>query len=123
MLNSIYFPFQSHPDLAPSRRIALLGVIRQTLLQACVSNNLTVGARGFRVKVRPLRVHQIVVTSQMATKMLSGDGSTGTFDTGAKAVMAPQLGSYLLIDTDCRLKQAIPSQDLTTCLLGDRIDW
>ncbi|KAF8437980.1 hypothetical protein L210DRAFT_966220 [Boletus edulis BED1] len=75
ILNSISFPFQTHPDLPPSRRTALLGIIRQTLLQACVSNNLT-----------------IVVTSQMATKMLGADGSAATFDTGARAVMMPQLG-------------------------------
>jgi len=75
VLNSISFPFQSHPDLPPSRKTALLGIIRQTLLQACVSNDLT-----------------IVVTSQMATKMLSADGSAATFDTGARAVMMPQLG-------------------------------
>ncbi|KAN0084101.1 P-loop containing nucleoside triphosphate hydrolase protein [Tylopilus felleus] len=75
VLNSISFPFQSHPDLRPSRRAAILGIIRQTLLQACVSSNLT-----------------IVVTSQMATKMLSADGSAASFDTGARAVMMPQLG-------------------------------
>ncbi|KAF9233192.1 hypothetical protein BU15DRAFT_54218 [Melanogaster broomeanus] len=79
VLNSISFPFQSHPDLPPSRKTALLENIRQTLLQACVSNNLT-----------------IVVASQMATKMLHADGSAATFDTGIKAVMMPQLGpSYL----------------------------
>ncbi|KAG8216935.1 hypothetical protein J3R82DRAFT_7212 [Butyriboletus roseoflavus] len=75
----------------------------------------------FPLRVRDLRIHQIIVTSQMATKMLSADGSAATFDTGAKAVMMPQLGSYLLIDADCRLKQAKLSQDLTTCLLDDRI--
>ncbi|KAH0826701.1 hypothetical protein J3R83DRAFT_5094 [Lanmaoa asiatica] len=92
VLNSISFPFQSHPNLPPLRRTALLGVIRQTLLQACVSNNLTVGERGFSASVKHLRVYQIIVTSQMATKMLSADGSAATFDTGAKAVMMPQLG-------------------------------
>ncbi|KAG9309593.1 hypothetical protein JVU11DRAFT_10574 [Chiua virens] len=75
VLNSISFPFQSRPDLLPSRKTALLGIIRQSLLQACVSSNLT-----------------IVVTSQMATKMLSPDGSAATFDNGAKAIMMPQLG-------------------------------
>lgn len=98
-----------------------MSVIRQTLLQACVSNNLTVGERGFSARVRHLRVHQIVVTSQMATKMLNGDGSAATFDTGTKAVMMPQLGSYLLIDVDCRLKQTKIFQHLTTCLPDDRI--
>ncbi|KAI9569871.1 hypothetical protein HD554DRAFT_456746 [Boletus coccyginus] len=75
VLNSISFPFQSHWDLPSSRKTTLLGIIRQTLLQACVSDSLT-----------------IVVTSQMATKILSADGSAATFDTGARAVMMPQLG-------------------------------
>ncbi|KAF8556835.1 hypothetical protein OG21DRAFT_1596243 [Imleria badia] len=87
VLNSISFPFHSHPDLPPSRRTALLGIIRQTLLQACVSHNLT-----------------ILVTSQMATKMLSADGSAATFDTGARAVMMPQLGpDYLPSGRSSRL--------------------
>ncbi|KAF9225725.1 hypothetical protein BS17DRAFT_729795 [Gyrodon lividus] len=79
ILNSISFPFSSHPDLPPSKRTASLENIRQTLLQACVSKNLT-----------------IVTTSQMATKMLNPDGSAATFDTGAKAVMMPQLGPTYL---------------------------
>jgi len=79
VLNSISFPFQSNADLLPSKRKALLGTIRQTFLQECVSNNLT-----------------IVVTSQMATKMLAADGSAATFDTGTKAVMMPQLAPEYL---------------------------
>ncbi|KIJ62172.1 hypothetical protein HYDPIDRAFT_95048 [Hydnomerulius pinastri MD-312] len=79
ILNSISFGFQSHPDLSPSRRTAMLEKIRQTLLQACVSKNLT-----------------IIATSQMATKMLNLDGSAATFDTGARAVMVPQLGPTYL---------------------------
>ncbi|KAF8840557.1 hypothetical protein BDN67DRAFT_903341 [Paxillus ammoniavirescens] len=79
VLNSITFPFQSHPNLPPSKKTALLENIRQTLLQACVSKNLT-----------------IITTSQMATKILSADGSPATFDTGAKAVLMPQLGPTYL---------------------------
>ncbi|KAH7886993.1 hypothetical protein F5I97DRAFT_1807216 [Phlebopus sp. FC_14] len=79
VLNSISFAFQSHPDLMPSRKTALLDNIRRDLLEASVSRNLT-----------------IIITSQMATKILNADGSPATFDSGAKAVMAPQLGpSYL----------------------------
>jgi hypothetical protein len=36
---------------------------------------------------------QVVITSQMATKLLNPDGSNGTFDTSSKAVMVPQLGT------------------------------
>lgn len=36
---------------------------------------------------------QVVVTSQLATKLLAADGSPATFDTGARAVMVPQLGT------------------------------
>lgn len=50
----------------------------------------------------------------MATKMLGADGSAATFDTGAKAVMMPQLGSYLLIDVDCGLTQAVLRTGLFT---------
>ncbi|OAX41631.1 hypothetical protein K503DRAFT_767498 [Rhizopogon vinicolor AM-OR11-026] len=79
VLNSISFPFLSHPDLQPSKRTALLETIHQVLLQASKSKNLT-----------------IIVTSQMSTKLLNADGSPGNFETGAKAVMVPQLGSTYL---------------------------
>ncbi|KAH7923450.1 hypothetical protein BV22DRAFT_1015432 [Leucogyrophana mollusca] len=75
VLNSIQFPFQSHPNLQPSKRTALLETIRQTLLQASASKNLS-----------------IIITSQMSTKMLNTDGSPANFETGAKAVMVPHLG-------------------------------
>ncbi|KXN80588.1 hypothetical protein AN958_10409 [Leucoagaricus sp. SymC.cos] len=39
---------------------------------------------------------QVVITSQMATKMVKEDGSRGTFDEGAKGMMVPQLGSSYL---------------------------
>lgn len=39
-----------------------------------------------------LTVEQVVLTSQLATKVLNKDGSAGTFDTGSTAVMVPQLG-------------------------------
>ena len=42
-----------------------------------------------RLRVRDV---QIVTTSQMATKMVNPDGSSGSFDSGAKGIMVPQLG-------------------------------
>lgn len=79
ILNSISFPFLSHPDLQSSKRTALLEKIHQVFLQASALHNLT-----------------IITTSQMSTKLLNADGSPGNFETGAKAVMVPQLGSTYL---------------------------
>jgi RAD51-like protein 2 len=79
VLNSISFPFLSHPDVQSSKRTALLEKIHQVFLQASALNNLT-----------------IITTSQMSTKLLNADGSPGNFETGAKAVMTPQLGSSYL---------------------------
>ncbi|KAG2154179.1 uncharacterized protein EDB93DRAFT_1133115 [Suillus bovinus] len=79
VLNSISFPFLSHPDIQSSKRTALLEKIHQVFLQASAVNNLT-----------------IITTSQMSTKLLNADGSPGNFETGAKAVMVPQLGSTYL---------------------------
>jgi len=33
-----------------------------------------------------------VTTCQLATKMVNADGTSGTFDTGARGIMMPQLG-------------------------------
>ncbi|KAG1761087.1 hypothetical protein EDD22DRAFT_898025 [Suillus occidentalis] len=79
ILNSISFPFLSHPDVQSSKRTALLEKIHRVFLQASALNNLT-----------------IITTSQMSTKLLNADGSPGNFETGAKAVMVPQLGSTYL---------------------------
>ncbi|KAG1898511.1 uncharacterized protein F5891DRAFT_1043794 [Suillus fuscotomentosus] len=96
VLNSISFPFLSHPDIQSSKRTALLEKIHQVFLQASALNNLT-----------------IITTSQMSTKLLNADGSPGNFETGAKAVMAPQLGStYLPAGRSYRL--AIVPESRTT---------
>lgn len=79
VLNSLPFVFQSHPDLLPSKKNVILGSIRQSLLELCVTKNLTV-----------------IITSQMATKILHDDGSPATFDSGTKAIMVPQLGPNYL---------------------------
>ncbi|KII87852.1 hypothetical protein PLICRDRAFT_112094 [Plicaturopsis crispa FD-325 SS-3] len=79
VVNSISFPFQSSQTLTPGARNSLLARIKQTFTKACASHVLS-----------------IVVTSQLATKLLNADGTPGNFDTGSRAVMVPQLGpSYL----------------------------
>ena len=35
---------------------------------------------------------QIVITTQLATKLLNPDGSPASFDSGSRAVLVPQLG-------------------------------
>ena len=35
---------------------------------------------------------QVVITNQLATKLLTPDGSPASFDTGSRAVLVPQLG-------------------------------
>ncbi|KAF7975370.1 hypothetical protein HWV62_9699 [Athelia sp. TMB] len=74
VLSAVAFPFQT-PNLAPGTRAALLERVKTALARACAARSLTV-----------------VATSQLATKVLNADGSAGTFDTGATAVMVPQLG-------------------------------
>ncbi|KAI6043991.1 hypothetical protein EDC04DRAFT_3138210 [Pisolithus marmoratus] len=87
VLNSLSFVFQSHPDLSPSKKNMILGNIRNNLLEACVTRDVTV-----------------IITSQMATKILHPDGSPATFDSGAKAVMVPRLGiKYLPLGRSFRI--------------------
>ncbi|KAJ7061007.1 hypothetical protein C8F01DRAFT_1141575 [Mycena amicta] len=38
----------------------------------------------------------VLTTSQLATKLLAADGSPANFDTGARAILAPQLGTAYL---------------------------
>ncbi|KAJ7468061.1 P-loop containing nucleoside triphosphate hydrolase protein [Mycena latifolia] len=80
VLSSLHFPFQatSSTKLSPQTKTAALENIKQVLVK------LT--SRGVTV----------VVTSQLATKLLAADGSPATFDTGARAVMVPQLAPTYL---------------------------
>lgn len=78
VINSISFPFQTSPMLTLQTKISLHDRIKQTFSRAYAFNNLT-----------------IVTTSQLATKLLKTDGTAGNFDTGARGIMVPQLGSYL----------------------------
>ncbi|KIM71578.1 hypothetical protein PILCRDRAFT_82638 [Piloderma croceum F 1598] len=86
VLNSISFPFQT-PNLNHHNRTALLDKVKQTMTKACATRSLTV-----------------VTTSQLATKVLNSDGTTGNFDTGSTAIMVPQLGpGYLPSGRTCRI--------------------
>ncbi|KAG6861403.1 hypothetical protein C0995_000532 [Termitomyces sp. Mi166 len=79
VFNSISFPFQAKHDLSIPAKNALLERIKQAFIIAVTSHNLT-----------------IVTTSQLSTKILNADGSPGSFDTGAKGILVPQLGlAYL----------------------------
>ncbi|KAJ7100017.1 P-loop containing nucleoside triphosphate hydrolase protein [Mycena belliarum] len=80
VLGSLHFPFQSTSSmkLSPKTKNDVLENMKPVLVRLA-SRGLT-----------------IVVTSQLATKMLGPDGSPATFDTGTRAVMVPQLApSYL----------------------------
>ncbi|KAF8162446.1 hypothetical protein K438DRAFT_1858624 [Mycena galopus ATCC 62051] len=73
VLSSLYFPLQASKKLSIPAKNTVLENLKQMLVQ--------VASRGLT----------IVVTSQMATKLLAADGSPANFDTGARAVMVPQL--------------------------------
>ncbi|KAI0266515.1 hypothetical protein BC834DRAFT_823615 [Gloeopeniophorella convolvens] len=75
VLNSIWFPFQTTPDLTKSRRGALLFQVKQILARICSSHDVS-----------------SVITSQLSTKMLTPDGSSATYDTGSRGILVPQLG-------------------------------
>ncbi|KAJ7269634.1 P-loop containing nucleoside triphosphate hydrolase protein [Mycena rebaudengoi] len=79
VLSSLHFPLQpTSKKLPPQAKTVILDNIKKVLAR--------LASRGVT----------IVVTSQMATKLLGADGSPANFDTGARAVMVPQLGpSYL----------------------------
>jgi len=79
VLNSFWFPFQSQPGLSPSARNALLTKIKDILTKACATTHLTV-----------------VITTQLATKLVNADGSPANFDTGSRAIMVPQPGNQYL---------------------------
>ncbi|KAJ7649315.1 hypothetical protein B0H17DRAFT_1270772 [Mycena rosella] len=80
VLSSLHFPFQATASakLALPAKTAVLESVKQALVRLV--------ARGVTV----------VVTTQLATKLLAADGSPATFDTGARAVMVPQLAPTYL---------------------------
>ncbi|EIN08571.1 hypothetical protein PUNSTDRAFT_144104, partial [Punctularia strigosozonata HHB-11173 SS5] len=81
VLNSLSFPFASpaYTSLPPSSKNSICDRIKQTLSKICATRKLTV-----------------LITTQMATKLINADGSAGTFDTGTRAIMFPALNSAYL---------------------------
>ncbi|KAH8113749.1 hypothetical protein DFH11DRAFT_1597117 [Phellopilus nigrolimitatus] len=78
VLNTLSFLFNTTP-LSNVSKGSLLDQIKTMLAKVCASRHLNV-----------------LVTSQLATKMLSAEGSPANFDTAKKAVMVPQLGDAYL---------------------------
>ncbi|SRR6266478_8234061 len=95
ILNSIWFPFQTS-NLTQARRTTLLARVRQVLARLCssfdiaVSPQLYAAHRHCHLLIR--LEEQIVITTQLATKLLNPDGSPASFDSGSRAVLVPQLG-------------------------------
>ncbi|KAI0251077.1 P-loop containing nucleoside triphosphate hydrolase protein [Lactifluus subvellereus] len=79
ILNSIWFPFHTFPGLKPSMRAASLARVKQVLARLCSSLDISV-----------------VITTQLATKLLTPDGYPASFDTGSRAILVPQLGNNYL---------------------------
>ncbi|EPQ52080.1 hypothetical protein GLOTRDRAFT_18820, partial [Gloeophyllum trabeum ATCC 11539] len=79
VLNSLSFPFQSASDLSSSTRQHILERIKPVLAR---NSNLP--------------VLQVVITTQLATKLIKQDGTSGNFDNGARGIMMPSLGNAYL---------------------------
>lgn len=78
VLNTLSFLFHSTP-LTNSARSSLLERIKNILSQYCALKQLSV-----------------IITVQLATKLLSMDGSSAKSDNAVKAIMVPQLGETYL---------------------------
>ncbi|KAI0370573.1 P-loop containing nucleoside triphosphate hydrolase protein [Pilatotrama ljubarskyi] len=74
VLNSLPFPFQSLVDY--KERNAILDRLKQTLALACASMGLSV-----------------IITSQLHTRMLEGNGQPGSAPPGSKSIMIPSFDS------------------------------
>ncbi|KAI0828687.1 hypothetical protein BC628DRAFT_1363926 [Trametes gibbosa] len=70
VLNSLAFPFQC--EFSPKDRNAILERLRQTLARACASMGLSV-----------------IITSQLVTKPVEGNGQPGSAPQGSKMIMSP----------------------------------
>ncbi|KAI0319312.1 hypothetical protein OF83DRAFT_822162 [Amylostereum chailletii] len=79
VLNSLWFPFQQTSTYTRSERSTLLTKTKQDLSKLCATQRVA-----------------IITTSQLSTKLVHADGSPANFDTGAKAVLVPQLGTAYL---------------------------
>ncbi|KZT71934.1 hypothetical protein DAEQUDRAFT_706170 [Daedalea quercina L-15889] len=102
VLNSLSYPFQSTAGLSHSTRNALLDRVKQTLTRASASTKLTV-----------------VITSQLATKLLKPDGSAANFETGSRAIMVPALGLTYLPLTKTYRVCVIPQSRTAGCVMAN----
>ncbi|KAK7685904.1 hypothetical protein QCA50_010711 [Cerrena zonata] len=75
VFNSLWFPFQSSSDLPIRTRNVLLQRMQETLSKVCASTGVSV-----------------VVTTQLATKLVKDDGTAANFETGSRAILVPQPG-------------------------------
>ncbi|KAJ7599049.1 P-loop containing nucleoside triphosphate hydrolase protein [Mycena floridula] len=95
VLNSLSFPFQSTSNLPKGSRNSLLEQVKRVLARVSSAKNAIV-----------------IITSQMATRILKEDGSTGSFDSGARGVLVPQLGpGYLPVGQTFRVRVALDERD------------
>lgn len=78
VLNSISFFFQAplSSESSYAWKKVLLERLKPIFMKACVTHKVS-----------------IVLTSQLATKMVDAGGKNTTFDSGSRAVMVPYLGS------------------------------
>ncbi|KAF9528441.1 P-loop containing nucleoside triphosphate hydrolase protein [Crepidotus variabilis] len=95
VFGSLSFPFQGH-NLAFGQKSAFLEQAKQTFSKLCATRRIS-----------------IVTTSQLSTKMVNADGSRGTFDSGGKGIMLPQLGSAYLVDGKSWRITACPNDPTT----------
>ncbi|KAJ7204844.1 P-loop containing nucleoside triphosphate hydrolase protein [Mycena pura] len=102
VLSSLHFPFQATSSKKPTHQEK--STVHENLKKALAV--LTTGGV------------TVVVTSQMATKLLAADGSPATFDTGARAVMVPQLSpAYLPPAVSFRVLICPQARDSGVCRL------
>ncbi|PPQ96132.1 hypothetical protein CVT26_004767 [Gymnopilus dilepis] len=95
-LNRLSSFLQSHPKIA----LVVIGSISSPFQSTHLSvqqrkGHLELVKQAFS-RVTALHGLAVVTTCQMATKMVNPDGSYGSFDSGAKGIMVPQLGSAYL---------------------------
>ena len=81
----------------------MLARVRQVLARLCSSLDIAVIPHLYARHLWHLLIQlgeQIVVTTQLATKLLNPDGSPASFDSGSRAVLVPQLGKSCIPYTD-----------------------
>ena len=70
--------------------------MQDTLNKVCAATNVSVCITSCSISTKWLiNCQQVVVTTQLATKLVKEDGSAGNFETGSKAILVPQPGSFV----------------------------